>query len=105
ELRAPGTWRTLSETAQNLLAREHAGDWNQALMELGETICTPQSPHCGVCPVGKWCEARAQGLAAVIPSPRRKRAAVDVKIAAAIFRDPRGRTLLVKDPGAHDGVV
>jgi A/G-specific adenine glycosylase len=105
ELRAPRTWRALSETAQTLLSREQAGDWNQALMELGETICTPQSPRCAACPIGKWCEARAQGLVDVIPAPRRKRAPVDVKIAAAIFRDPRGRTLLVKDPGARDGVL
>ncbi|HXJ18449.1 MAG TPA: hypothetical protein VNM68_14790, partial [Candidatus Polarisedimenticolia bacterium] len=36
---------------------------------------------------------------------RRKRVSVNVKIAAAILRDPRGRTLLVRDPGAHDGVL
>jgi A/G-specific adenine glycosylase len=105
DLRAPRTWRALSNTAQDLLAPHHAGDWNQALMELGETVCTPRSPRCEKCPIGKWCEARAQGLVDVIPAPRRKRAAIAAKIAAAIFRDPQGRTLLVKDPGAHDGVL
>jgi A/G-specific adenine glycosylase len=105
DLRTPHTWRKLSDTAQQLLAREAASDWNQALMELGETICTPQSPQCTTCPIRRWCEARARGLVNEIPSPRKKRAAVNIKIAAAILRDPQDRTLLVKDPGAHDGVL
>jgi A/G-specific adenine glycosylase len=105
DLRAPRAWRNLSETAQQLLAREAASDWNQALMELGETICTPQSPQCEACPISRWCEAHARGLVNEIPAPRKKRAAVNIKIAAAILRDPQDRTLLVKDPGAHDGVL
>jgi A/G-specific adenine glycosylase len=105
DLRTPSTWRNLLKTADQLLARTAASDWNQALMELGETICTPQSPHCAACPIGRWCEAHAQGLAHQIPAPRKKRATVNVKIAAAIFHDPLGCTLLVKDPGAHDHVL
>lgn len=105
DLRSPGTWRRLSESSEDLLAQEAAGDWNQALMELGETICTPQSPRCPTCPIRRWCAAYAQGVADEIPAPRKKRAAVDVKIAAAVFRDPQDRTLLVRDPGAHDGVL
>jgi A/G-specific adenine glycosylase len=105
DLRAPRTWRSLSEAAQKLLAREAASDWNQGLMELGETICTPQSPQCSACPISRWCAAHAQSLVDEIPAPRRKRATVSMKIAAAILRDPQNRTLLVKDPGAHDGVL
>ena len=105
DLREPRAWRNLSETASQLLARKAASDWNQALMELGETICTPQSPRCGTCPISRWCEAHAQGLANEIPAPRRKRAAVNIKIAAAILCDPQGHTLLVREPGAHDHVL
>ncbi|HTS11457.1 MAG TPA: A/G-specific adenine glycosylase [Candidatus Limnocylindrales bacterium] len=105
DLRADGRWQRLGETAQELLARDAAGDWNQALMELGEVTCTPQSPRCRECPVARWCRARAQGLADTIPAPRRKRAPVRIKIAAAILQDGRGRTLLVRDPGAHDDVL
>ena len=104
-LRAPGTWRQLSERAQNILALDAPGDWNQALMELGEVICTPQSPRCTACPVSRWCQARAKKLTAEIPAIRKKRAPVKVRIAAAVLRDPRGRTLLVRDPGAHDHVL
>ncbi len=110
DLRAPRRSRDLSARAQDHLAprlpaRAAPGDWNQALMELGETICTPQIPHCGACPVARWCLARARGLTREIPAPRKKRAPVRVRIAAAILRDPRGRTLLMQDPGAHDGVL
>jgi A/G-specific adenine glycosylase len=105
DLRAPSRWRNLGETAQQLLARNAPGDWNQALMELGETVCTPQTPRCTECPVSRFCSARSLGLADKIPAPRRKRAAVTIRIAAAILRDPSGRTILVRDPGAHDGVL
>ena len=105
DLRQPHRWRQLAETAQDWLACGSPGDWNQALMELGETICTPQNPRCEVCPISKWCRAYKLGLTDKIPSPRVKRAPVRIKIAAAILRDPRGRTILVKDPGAHDHVL
>jgi A/G-specific adenine glycosylase len=105
ELRAPRRWKSLGDSAQRLLAQEAPSDWNQALMELGETICTPQSPRCEDCPVARWCGARALGVVDEIPARRYKRAPIKVKIAAAILRDARGRTLLVKDPGAHDGVL
>ncbi|MDE3109353.1 MAG: A/G-specific adenine glycosylase, partial [Acidobacteriota bacterium] len=104
-LRGPGHWRALTCLAERLLARSAPGDWNQALMELGETVCTPRNPRCAECPVAGHCRARARNLTGTIPAPRRKPRAVRVRIAAAILRDPRGRTLLVRDPGAHDRVL
>lgn len=105
DLRAPRRWEALGKMSERLLAVEAPGDWNQVLMELGEVVCTPVSPRCGECPAARWCRARALGLQDEIPAPRRKRASVKMRIAAAILRDGRGRTMLVKDPGAHDGVL
>jgi len=50
------------------------GDWNQALMELGATVCTPGEPHCGECPISAGCQGRALGIAARLPraSPKTK---------------------------------
>jgi A/G-specific adenine glycosylase len=45
------TW----EYAEAFLQREHAGDWNQAVMELGATVCVPAEPKCLICPLRKWC--------------------------------------------------
>jgi A/G-specific adenine glycosylase len=105
DLRVPRRWEQLARHAQELLARDAPGDWNQALMELGETVCTPRVPRCGECPISRACRARKLGLTDTIPAPRKKRALVRIKIAAAILRDPHGRTLLVEDPGAHDDVL
>jgi len=105
DLRTARRWKKLGDTAQRLLDANAPGDWNQALMELGETVCTPQSPRCDECPVARFCRARSRNLTDQIPAPRRKRAPVSIRIAAAILCDPRGRTILVRDPGAHDGVL
>ncbi|HVB07700.1 MAG TPA: A/G-specific adenine glycosylase [Candidatus Acidoferrales bacterium] len=105
DLRAPKTWRKLAVAAQTLLPLSAPGDWNQAMMELGETICTPRSPHCAACPIARHCKARALGLAEKLPAARRKRASANVRIAAAVLVDSRGRTLLTKIPGAHDSVL
>ena len=42
--------------AQELLAPRSAGDWNQAMMELGATVCTTVAPLCDACPVQRWCK-------------------------------------------------
>ena len=43
------------QRAQDLLDPQHAGDWNQAMMELGATVCTPLAPACDACPLHRWC--------------------------------------------------
>ncbi len=49
---------TLWNVAAQLLAAERPGDFNQAMMELGATICVPGRPHCSECPVRSWCRSR-----------------------------------------------
>ena len=104
DLRAPARWQKLEGKAQELLARKSPGDWNQAMMELGATICLPKSPKCAECPVAKWCQARALGIAELLPESRKKPAPVQITLAAAVLLDPRGRTLLVRRAG-NDGAL
>jgi A/G-specific adenine glycosylase len=81
--------------AQDLLDGEHPGDWNQAVMELGATVCTPKRPACPACPLRSHCEARAQGIVERLPETRGRRASVDVTVAVAVIeRD--ARLLLVR---------
>lgn len=102
DLREPARWRALQQRADELLARNAPGSFNEAMMELGATICTPVAPKCLLCPVARFCEARRTGLAGVLPERRRKRATVDVRLAAAVIADRQGRTLLL--PPARTGM-
>jgi A/G-specific adenine glycosylase len=104
DLRRLQTWRRLEAAAGALLAREAPGDWNEAMMELGATVCTPVAPRCQDCPVARWCRARALGIADQLPAARRKASPVNITVAAAVLLDPRGRTLLVRRPNG-DGAV
>ena len=83
--------------AETLLDREDPGDFNQALMELGATICTPKAPACPACPLRGGCEARAKGSQESLPEKAAGHAPVQVTVAAALIRE-RGRTLLVRRP-------
>jgi A/G-specific adenine glycosylase len=53
--------------AEEWLDRDRPGDFNQALMELGATVCTPRSPRCDACPVAQDCAARGLGIAEQLP--------------------------------------
>ena len=62
-------WRLAGE----LIPDGRAGDFNQAMMELGATVCTPKAPNCAACPAAGLCEARRTGREADLPRlPQRK---------------------------------
>ena len=96
-------WKKLQALADRLLAAEAAGDWNQAMMEFGATLCTPRAPQCLLCPVAAYCGARKLGLAERLPEKRKKRAAVAVTLVAAVFLNRHGETLLLPPPMASNG--
>ena len=54
--------------------QDRTGDYAQALMDLGATICTPTSPKCALCPIKTLCEAKKQGIAAELPKKQPKKA-------------------------------
>ena len=81
--------------AEELLDASAPGDWNQAVMELGATICLPRKPACPACPLRTTCRAFAEGLQDELPEKRARRAPVDVTVAAAIL-EKEGRFLLVR---------
>ncbi len=63
----PAAKPELTALAATLTPQERAGDYAQAVMDLGATICAPKSPACGICPWTKACKARTQGAAADLP--------------------------------------
>ena len=85
--------RRLEVAAQALLDPRRPGDWNQAVMDLGATICVPRNPRCLVCPVATWCRARAAGREDRVPRRKRRKPVPHHDIAAALVW--RGGEVLV----------
>ena len=87
--------RRLERRLAHLLPSRGSGDFNEALMELGETICLPRTPRCPVCPVRRYCRAfatlRSPGL---LPSPRRRPRRPHVRAAVVVLG--HGDRLLVQ---------
>jgi A/G-specific adenine glycosylase len=67
------TTRQTWQHAQEFLARSRPGDFNQAMMELGATVCVPREPRCMVCPVRKWCATRGEVSRAEAPLRQQKK--------------------------------
>ncbi|HEY4837977.1 MAG TPA: A/G-specific adenine glycosylase [Candidatus Acidoferrales bacterium] len=103
DLRAPDRWSMLNDVANTLLDAKNASDWNESMMELGATICTPRAPRCEACPIAKFCRARALGIQNELPAKRVKRATEQVTLAAAVLIDSKNRTVLVRHSGESDG--
>lgn len=86
------TWGGTWTAAQELISRTRPGDFNQAMMELGATVCVPGEPRCLVCPVRQGCATRGE-LPREKATPRQKR----VQVWYALERR-NGRVRLVKRP-------
>ena len=63
----PGAKPRLARLAARLTPRDRPGDFAQAMMDLGATVCTPRRPACATCPLAGFCAALAQGIAADLP--------------------------------------
>lgn len=68
----PAAKPVLTAHAARLTPRTRPGDYAQAVMDLGATICTPRNPACGICPLMRHCAARVAGTAASLPRKTRK---------------------------------
>lgn len=100
DVKTPRAQRRLWDEAAALARGPHPGDLNQALMELGATVCTPRRPRCSACPLGRRCAARRAGDPESLPvktrpeKPRRVAAVAGWVVrrgrALAVRRAPRG---------------
>ena len=87
----------LWELASELVPKERPGDFNQALMELGATTCTPRAPECTRCPLSAACKANARSEALRFPELPERARATEVRVAAAVVRR-KERVLVVRVP-------
>jgi A/G-specific adenine glycosylase len=94
----PGAKPELRRLAETLVPDRRAGDFAQALMDLGATVCTPRAPKCILCPVQAFCRGRALGLAGSLPR-RRQRTARPTRRGVAFWAvRPDGSVLLRRRP-------
>jgi A/G-specific adenine glycosylase len=93
DIGAAATRIRFEEVARTLLDPNNPGRFNQAMMELGATICLPRNPMCLLCPVSAGCEARAQNKQSQLPVKLKRMQAVRVE-ATLLMIERAGRILL-----------
>lgn len=97
DVRSPKTRGRFQEIADRWLDRGNPGQFNQAIMELGATVCQPRAPRCPVCPVARFCEARRTGRQRELPVKGNERASQRISLQVAIVRKS-GSVLLRQRP-------
>lgn len=91
---AKGGQDTLWQFAEEILPTEQIGLFNQSLMELGASLCTPRDPSCLLCPVANLCPTNKAGLQAQIPAPKQKTKYEEVTEAAVVVHNRKGEVLV-----------
>jgi A/G-specific adenine glycosylase len=86
DVSTPAGQRVLWHVAEEILPRDNVADFNQALMELGSLVCTPNQPRCSACPLETVCAARSAGLQNEVPRPKSRKSYVDLREAAVVVR-------------------
>lgn len=93
----------LRRLAAALVPEDRPGDFNQALMELGATLCTPRAPRCPTCPLAAYCRARAAGTQLERPLPKPSKPIPEDDVGTAVVISEDGALLLVRRP--DDGLL
>jgi A/G-specific adenine glycosylase len=94
----PATQNQLWKVAEEWLPEARVGDYNQALMELGRTVCKPRNPLCEQCPIQEHCLAYQRGTQTLRPVKAKKAPSPHYQVAAGIIRDDAGRILIAQRP-------
>lgn len=95
----PSVKRLIHELGEREIDRQRPGDWNQALMDLGASICVPGTPDCARCPLQAQCDAYAQGDADQLPIRAAARPPVPVDVGVGLVI-AEGRVLTIKRDAA-----
>jgi A/G-specific adenine glycosylase len=92
------TQRRIHELASEMIPGEDPGHFNQGIMELGATTCTPRRPSCSICPLQDFCLAFKEGLQDALPVSKKRKPLPHRHGTAAIIGDELGRLLIVQRP-------
>ncbi|MET3576292.1 A/G-specific adenine glycosylase [Bhargavaea ullalensis] len=94
----PKTRKIFEEAVMDLIDREDPSSFNQGLMELGATVCTPTRPKCLLCPVRDWCAAYHEGREEELPVKSKKKKQETVPRTVIAVKNRSGRWLLERRP-------
>jgi A/G-specific adenine glycosylase len=97
----PGRSKVLAglwELAESLTPMSAVADYNQAMMDLGATLCTRRNPRCGECPLATGCQARKVGKPHDYPGRKPKKRLPERAVQMLLVRDPAGAILLERRP-------
>lgn len=100
DISLPGTKDEITQIVQDLIPVNHAGDFTQALMELGAVVCSPKSPACGICPVAENCIAYRQNKVDSLPVKKKKEKQQVTAFDALVFIDENKLLMTRTHPGS-----
>ncbi|WP_226342474.1 A/G-specific adenine glycosylase [Deinococcus sp. AJ005] len=103
EARPTDAW--IQARADALLSPVRPGAWNEAVMDLGATVCTPKAPRCAECPLSAHCAALAGGTPTAFPAPKVRAAVRMVQAVAVLIGDEREVVLERREGGLLGGLM
>lgn len=103
DIALPKTRKVFDRYVRDTMSQSEPGDFNQALMDLGATICTPTKPSCETCPIQAYCEAKQTNTISKYPVKKKKEKATPLYYVADILQNDTGAFLLEKRPS--DGLL
>jgi A/G-specific adenine glycosylase len=94
------TLRRIHTLAEELVPKSQSSPFNQGLMDLGATVCTPRNPACTLCPLQALCTAQEKGLEKRIPLKKKRSPLAHKDVTAGLIQDKQGRVLIVQRPAS-----
>lgn len=106
ESRSAAAKQALQQLADTLLVKGDAGNFNEAMMELGATVCLPRSPDCAACPLSGVCLGHRSGRPTDYPVRSQKKKLPHIVVGAAVVMNRRGEVLIAqrRDTGMLGGL-
>ncbi|OUX36713.1 MAG: A/G-specific adenine glycosylase [Kiritimatiellaceae bacterium TMED266] len=96
DIAQPSTKKKFQKLADQLLVKGEAGKFNEALMELGATVCLPQNPSCDVCPLSTACQAKLLDDVSRFPVKQKKKRIPHIIVGAAVVHNRDGKILVAQ---------
>ena len=98
DVRKTSVKKSIQQFADEIIPASEPGDFNQAVMELGATVCTPKNPECGSCPLSTQCAAYNSAQTETIPYKSPKKKVPHHQIGVGMITDPSHRMLIALRP-------